>query len=133
MNQPNYYDYLQWLDQQKMAMNQPMNQQMNQNVNQPILAYVANRTAADLFNVMPGQTAILVDIDAPFVYRKERQQDNTLLPLRVFDLVQHVEKEPAKDMNGYVKREDLDRIISEEVEKRISEAFSRTKRKEETQ
>lgn len=45
MNQPNYYDYLQWLDQQKMQMTQPMNQQMNQNVNQPILAYVANRTA----------------------------------------------------------------------------------------
>ena len=75
MNQPNYYDYLQWLDQQKMQMNQPMNPQMNQqSVNQPVLAYVANRTAAELFNVGPGQTAILVDIDAPFVYRKERQR-----------------------------------------------------------
>lgn len=132
MNQPNYYDYLQWLDQQKMAMNQPMNQmnQMNQSVSQPTLAYVANRTAADLFNVLPGQTAILVDIDAPFVYRKERQSDNTLLPLQVFDLVTHVEEKPVSDMNGYVKREDLDRIISEEVERRIADAFSRTKRKE---
>ena len=132
MNQPNYYDYLQWLDQQKMSMNQPMNQQANQNMNQPILAYVANRTAADLFNVMPGQTAILVDIDAPFVYRKERRQDNTLVPLQVFDLVTHIEKEPISDMNGYVKREDLDRIISEEVEKKIADAFSRTKRKEDS-
>ena len=132
MNQPNYYDYLQWLEQQKMAMNQPMNQmnQMNQSVSQPTLAYVANRTAADLFNVMPGQTAILVDIDAPFVYRKERQSDNTLLPLQVFDLVTHVVEKPVSDMNGYVKREDLDRIISEEVERRIADAFSRTKRKE---
>lgn len=132
MNQPNYFDYLQWLEQQKMQMNQPMNQQMNPNVNQPILAYVANRTAADLFNVSPGQTAVLVDIDAPYVYRKERRQDNTLVPLQVFDLVAHIEKEPVSDMNGYVKREDLDRIISEEVEKKIAEAFSRTKRKEES-
>ena len=132
MNQPNYYDYLQWLDQQKMQMNQPMNPQMNQqSVNQPVLAYVANRTAAELFNVGPGQTAILVDIDAPFVYRKERQQDNTLLPLRVYDLVQHVEKEPVvADMNGYVRREDLDRIISEEVEKRMAEVFARPKKGE---
>ena len=130
MNQPNYYDYLQWLEQQKMQMNQPM--QMNQQAaNQPVLSYVANRTAADLFNVIPGQTAILVDIDSPYVYRKERQQDNTLLPLRVFDLVPHVEKEPVvADMNGYVRREDLDKIISEEVEKRMAEVFSRPKREE---
>lgn len=130
MNQPNYYDYLQWLEQQKMQMNQPM--QMNQQAaNQPVLSYVANRTAADLFNVIPGQTAILVDIDSPFVYRKERQQDNTLLPLRVYDLVPHVEKEPVvADMKGYVRREDLDRIISEEVEKRMAEVFARPKREE---
>ncbi len=126
MNQPNYYDYLQWIEQQKMQMNQPMNQQSS---NQPILAYVANRTAADLFNVNAGQTAILVDIDAPFVYRKERQQNNTLLPLMVYDLVQHVEKEPVvADMNGYVRREDLDKIISEEVEKRMAEVFARPKK-----
>lgn len=131
MNQPNYYDYLQWLEQQKMQMNQPMNQMNQQAANQPVLAYVANRTAADLFNVMPGQTAILVDIDAPYVYKKERQQDNTLLPLAVFDLVRHVEKEPVvADMNGYVRREDLDKIISEEVEKRMAEVFSRPKREE---
>ena len=130
MTQPNYYDYLQWLESQKMQMNQTM--QMNQQAaNQPVLSYVANRTAADLFNVMPGQTAILVDIDSPYVYRKERQQDNTLLPLRVFDLVPHVEKEPVvADMNGYVRREDLDKIISEEVEKRMAEVFSRPKREE---
>lgn len=129
MNQPNYYDYLQWIEQQKMQMNQPVNQQ---SVNQPVLAYVANRTAAELFNVGPGQTAILVDIDAPFVYRKERQANNTLLPLMVYDLVQHVEKEPVvADMNGYVRREDLDKIISEEVEKRIAEVFARPKRGDE--
>lgn len=125
MNQPNYYDYLQWIEQQKMQMNQPV----NQTANQPVLAYVANRTAAELFNVSPGQTAILVDIDAPFVYRKERQQNNTLLPLMVYDLVQHVEKEPVvADMNGYVRREDLDKIISEEVEKRMAEVFARPKK-----
>lgn len=123
MNQPNYYDYLMWLEQQKVAMNQ-QNTQQNQPVSQPILAYVQNRTAAELFNVNPGQTAILVDMDSPVVYRKERQQDNTLLPLGVFDLVRHVEKEPISDLNGYVKREDLNKIISEEIDKRMAEVFS---------
>lgn len=120
MGQPNYYDYLQWIESQKMNQNQA--------TNQPILAYVANRTAADLFNVSAGQTAILVDIDAPFIYRKERQQDNTLLPLKVFDLVLHVEKDPVNE--GYVKMEDLDRIISEKVDKHISEAFSRVRKED---
>lgn len=128
MNQPNYYDYLQWLESQKMQMNQSQNQQP---MSQPILAYVQNRTAADLFNVNPGQTAILVDMDSPVIYRKERQADNTLLPLRVFDLVQHVEKEPVvADMNGYVRKEDLNKIIAEEVDKRMSEVFTRPKRGE---
>lgn len=128
MNQPNYYDYLQWLEQQKMQMNQPQNQQP---MSQPILAYVQNRTAADLFNVNPGQTAILVDMDSPVIYRKERQADNTLLPLRVFDLVQHVEKEPVvADMNGYVRKEDLNKIIAEEVDKRMSEVFTRPKKED---
>ena len=128
MNQPNYYDYLQWLENQKMQMNQPQNQQP---MSQPILAYVQNRTAADLFNVNPGQTAILVDMDSPVIYRKERQADNTLLPLRVFDLVQHVEKEPVvADMNGYVRKEDLNKIIAEEVDKRMSEVFTRPKKED---
>lgn len=128
MNQPNYYDYLQWIEAQKMQMNQPMNQ-TNQPISQPILAYVQNRTAADLFNVTAGQSAILVDMDSPLIYRKERKTNNTLLPLQVFDLVPHVEKEPVvADMNGYVRREDLDKIISEEVEKRMAEVFSRPKK-----
>lgn len=129
MNQPNYYDYLMWLEQQKVAMSQPANQNQ-QPANQPILAYVQNRTAAELFNVNPGQTAILVDMDSPVVYRKERQQDNTLLPLGVFDLVRHVEKEPVSDLNGYVKREDLNKIISEEIDKRMAEVFSPKKEAE---
>lgn len=128
MNQPNYYDYLQWIEGQKMQMNQQQNQQP---MSQPILAYVQNRTAADLFNVNPGQTAILVDMDSPVIYRKERQADNTLLPLRVFDLVQHVEKEPVvADMNGYVRKEDLNKIIAEEVDKRMSEVFTRPKKED---
>lgn len=118
MNQPNYYDYLQWIEAQRTQASQ------NPPVSQPILAYVQNRTAAELFNVNPGQTAILVDMDSPVVYRKERQQDNTLLPLGVFDLVRHVEKEPVSDLNGYVKREDLNKIISEEIDKRMAEVFS---------
>lgn len=121
-----YSEYLQWLAQQERAVPQP------QPMMQPTLAYVANRTAADLFNVNPGQRAILMDMDAPIVYGKERGADGKLLPLEIYDLVPH--KEPpapsqAVNLDGYVRYEDIDRIVAEEVEKRITEAFSKPSKK----
>lgn len=121
-----YNDYLQWVAQQERG-------QAQQNY-MPILSYVANRTAADLFNVNFGQSAILVDMDAPFVYKKARGTDGKLLPLEVYDLIPHKEQEitPAVNLDGYVKYEDIDRIVAKEVEKRITEAFSKpTKKKTE--
>ena len=123
-----YNDYLQWLGQQE-RMNQPQ-QPIQQNF-MPILSYVANRTAADLFNVNFGQSAILVDMDNPVVYKKTRGTDGKLLPLEIYDLVKHEEKAPvsAVNLDGYVRYEDIDRIVAEEVEKRITEAFTKPSRK----
>jgi len=125
---PNYADYLQWVQQQNVMQNQPIPQQGGQ----PLVAFVANKTAADLFNVNPGQEAVLIDMDMPYVYRKVRTPDNKLQPLGWFDLVPHKEAEAVKEeelSEKYVKREDLDRIISEEVEKRMSEVFSKPRKK----
>lgn len=118
-----YNDYLQWVAQQERG-------QAQQNY-MPILSYVANRTAADLFNVNFGQSAILVDMDAPFVYKKARGTDGKLLPLEIYDLIPHKEQEitPAVNLDGYVKYEDIDRIVAKEVEKRITEAFSKPAKK----
>ena len=125
---PTYADYIQFVAQQDRT-------QYQQPVAQPILSYVANRTAADLFNVNPGQSAILIDMDNPFVYRKSRGTDGKLLPLEIYDLVAHSEPvipSTMPDMDCYVKREDIDRIVAEEVDKRITEAFSKpVKRKTE--
>ena len=131
---PNYTDYLQWVQQQNMIQAQPVPQG-----GQPIVAFVANKTAADLFNVNPGQEAVLIDMDMPYVYRKARTPDNKLQPLGWFDLVPHKEAEETVSLDGYVKedelsekyvkREDLDKIISEEVEKRMSEVFTKSRKK----
>lgn len=123
-----YNDYLAWLSQQER-----MAQSQSQGYMQPILSYVANRTAADLFNVNFGQSAILVDMDAPFVYRKARGTDGKLLPLEIYDLVKHEEQPPAPtvSLEGYVKYEDIDRIVAKEVEKRITEAFKPSRKKAE--
>lgn len=133
--QASYYDYLQWVNNQNQ---QQQNQQQNGSV---ILAFVANRTAADLFNVHPGQRAILVDSDAPYVYVKERSANSQLLPLEVYDLVKHVEavQEQNVNLDGYIRQEDvereyvrkadLDAIVADQVEKKFSEAFSRPNRK----
>ena len=126
-----YYDYLRWLEQQNASQNQQIQPVQPNNV--PIIAQVANRTAAELFNVLPNQRAILVDSDAPFVYVKQRAADNRLLPLEVYDLVKHVDKpvETAVNLEGYVKYEDLNRIVSEEVERKMTEAFSKPVKKTE--
>ena len=136
---PNYADYLQWVQQQNVMQTPPV----PQTGAQPIVAFVANKTAADLFNVNPGQKAVLIDMDLPYVYYKERSQDNKLQPLQWFDLTPHKEQaaEPVsldgfvkeEDIRGkYVKREDLNRIIAQEVDKRMSECFSKpNKRRQE--
>ena len=77
-----YNDYLQWVAQQERPQQNYM----------PILSYVANRTAADLFNVNFGQTAILVDMDSPYVYKKSRGTDGKLLPLEIYNLVKQEEQ-----------------------------------------
>ena len=124
-----YADYLQWVNQQ------------NQPTTQPMVAFVANKTAADLFNVNPGQEAVLIDMDMPFVYRKVRTTDNKLQPLQWFDLVPHKEQTASERVNldgyvriddlqqDYVRRNDLNKIISDEVEKRMSEVFKPSRRK----
>ena len=120
---PNYADYLQWVQQQNVNPQQ---------VGQPIVAFVANKTAADLFNVGAGQSAVLIDMDLPYVYQKSRSVDNKLQPLQWFDLVPHKEAEIIKEdelSEKYVKREDLDKIISDEVEKRMSEVFTKSRKK----
>ena len=124
---PNYADYLQWVQQQNMIQSQPVPQG-----GQPIVAFVANKTAADLFNVNPGQEAVLIDMDMPYVYRKARSADNKPQPLGWYDLVPHKEAEVIKEdelSEKYVKREDLDKIISDEVEKRMSEVFTKSRKK----
>ena len=124
---PNYTDYLQWVQQQNMMQAQPVPQN-----NQPMVAFVANKTAADLFNVNPGQEAVLIDMDMPYVYRKARSADNKLQPLGWYDLVPHKEVEVVKEEElneKYVKREDLDKIIADEVEKRMSEVFTKYRKK----
>lgn len=127
-----YNDYLQWLGQQE-RMNQQQNYQ--QGFMQPILSYVANRTAADLFNVNFGQSAILVDMDAPFIYKKSRGVDGKLLPLEIYDLIKHEDQviAPTVNLEGYVRYEDIDRIVAEEVEKRITEAFAKPSKKKQTE
>lgn len=116
-----YNDYLQWVNQQERPQQNFM----------PILSYVANRTAADLFNVNFGQSAILVDMDAPFIYKKSRGTDGKLLPLETYNLVKQEEQvmTPTVNLEGYVKYEDIDRIVAKEVEKRITEAFTKPTRK----
>lgn len=86
--------------------------------------FVQGRAAAEVFAVNAGEEAILIDMDNPFVYRKARGFDNKLEPMQIFDLVPHVEnteQQPQINLDGYVKIEQVEDMIKEEVEKKMSE------------
>lgn len=86
--------------------------------------FVQGRAAAEIFQVNAGEEIILIDMDNPFVYRKARGFDNKLEPMQIFDLIPHVEateQQPQVSLDGYVKTDQVENMIREEVDRRMSE------------
>ena len=120
----------------------PYNPQQNQQQGQGII-WVQGRNSALSYPLGAGQSAILMDSDAPYVYKKEIGIDGKPLPLTVFRLVQEDEKQEKNDpMKDYVKADQIDEIISEkvedivrdEVERRLSEfSFKPTRKTKNTE
>ena len=87
---------------------------------------VQGRAMAEVYAVEAGTEVVLVDMDNPVVYRKARGFDNVMQPMEVFDLKPHKDVEEKKvDLSGYVKSDDLDKLIDDrikdEVDRRLSE------------
>jgi hypothetical protein len=87
-----------------------------------IIDRVQGEASANVYPVQAGQEVILFDVDNPYVYRKERGLDNKLTQKR-FRLVEDdvPAEEPKVDLTGYVKAEDVAQMISDAVEKKLSE------------
>lgn len=121
-----YYGYPQYQQQVTPQVPQQIPQQVPQVPQFPRLKLdlVQNRTSADVYRVEPGQRVVLFDVDNASVYVRERAIDGKVTS-EDYDLVLHkdepVKEEPKVDMTKYVRKEDISRIVSDEVEKRMAQ------------
>lgn len=119
MNQPTYFPvgYTQYPQfQQYQPQVQPSVQRR--------VEFVQGKAAAEIMQVNAGEEIILIDMDNPCVYRKARGFDNKLEPMQTFDLIPHVEQKeetPKIDLNGFVRVDEVEEMVKEEVERRMSE------------
>lgn len=133
---PNYYSnypIYQQQYQQPIMMQQPIPQPTQSTQNQ-ILAWVQSEDEGINFPLNAGQSIFLMNQREPYLYMKSVDQlgKSTFLKKRLVD--ESDNKEPTVDLSEYIRREEIDNLISDriqrEVEKRVSEiSFKPTKTK----
>lgn len=104
------------------------NQSQQPRPQQNIFNWVQGEAAAKAVNVLPGQTALLMDSEDSVFYIKTTDESGMPLPLRIFDYKERetkevkekempVIKEEAKevkeiDMSNYITREEFEKRIN---------------------
>jgi hypothetical protein len=111
-------------------------QNIQQSQARTIIDRVQGEASADVYPVQAGQEVILFDMDNPYVYRKARGLDNKLEQQR-FRLVPDEKKEEPKqeviDMSQYVKTDEITQIVSDAIERKMSEYTLKPKNKKQTE
>ena len=73
--------------------------------------------------VSPGNRLLFMDLDNPVVYAKATDLSGQPLPLEIYDLVkredQKVSQTPQIDLSEYVKKSDLETMVSTLVNKAL--------------
>jgi len=113
-----YQNYQNQLNQQYQQL-----QNMQQQQQRMIVDFVQGEASADVFPVNNGQRVFLFDIDNPYVYKKERDMNGTLIKSK-FLLVEQKDEDSAKekvDLTEYVKADDVAQMIADAVDKKMSE------------
>lgn len=99
----------------------PMPVQNQQNMGS--FAYCMGIEGAKAFPIAPNQTVFLMDSNDPVAYIKSADMSGKQT-LRIFDMVERSEEakpeEPKVDMSEYVKRSDIEGMISEAVDKAMA-------------
>lgn len=118
--------------QQQQVVNTP--QMQNQSVISPKFDVVQGELAANMYEVLNGQEAILIDRDNPFVYKRKRTPDGKLEPLEKYKLVKVEEQDKQEiNLNEFVRQEEISSIVENmvrnEVEKKLSELTLKPTRK----
>ena len=113
-------------------MQQPVQQNyQSAMVQPPILVWVTNEDDAIKFPLNINQSIFMMNQNEPYLYMKSVDQlgKTTFIKKRLID-----ESEKEDDTKSFIKRDEIDQIISDkiqkEIEKRMAEiSFKPTKRK----
>ena len=128
---PNYQNmYYQQMPTGYSGMQQMSYQQPQSNSG---FQWVQGEAAAKAFHVDPGQTVLLMDSDSPVLYLKSTDVSGRPTPMVVYDLVERKEQPVTNqsvaniDLSEYVKRSDIEAIITESVSKAVDEKMGEIK------
>lgn len=142
--QPSYQPPMQQQMQYPMQSYQPMqSQQMPMSSNNGI-NWVSGEAGARAFYVEPGTSVWLMDSEELVGYVKTVNANGVPLPLEVYELTRRITPQPVLpsysqtaiedkqqvDLSEYVRKEDVELMISQEVERRLAEMPTVKNRKE---
>lgn len=136
VNYPNYYQNYPNYQQQYQQPIQPMQPVAQPPVSIPkqVLDWVVSEDEGLNYPLNPGQSIFLMNQKEPYLYMKSIDQlgKPTFIKKRLVDETDN--QESKVDLSGYIRREEIENIISnkiqKEIEKKISEmSFKPTKTK----
>ena len=99
--------------------------------NQVIFYYVQNSEAANNWLLGKNEKVYLMDSSKPMMYLKATDQDGRYYPMKTFDLVereipvQGPNPAPPIDTSSFVKRDEIDKMITDAIKAYFSSTVSR--------
>ena len=119
------YPTYNYIPQQQLT--QPVVQQVTQPVNDTGILWVQGEAGAKSWAVAPGKSVMLMDSESNTFYIKSSDQSGMPMPLRIFDYTERtqqstqqvntIQHEPQIDTSQFITREELDKRLSEFVQR----------------
>ncbi len=111
----------------QQQLTQPVVQQVTQPVNDTGILWVQGEAGAKSWAVAPGKSVMLMDSESNTFYIKSSDQSGMPMPLRIFDYTERtqqstqpvntIQHEPQIDTSQFITREELDKRLSEFVQR----------------
>ncbi len=120
---PNYPTYYQNYPNYQQQMQQPIQPSPPQPIQNQILAWVKNEEEGVNFPLNVGQSIFLMNQSQPYLYLKTCDQLGKVTFIKK-RLVDEGGNENKPDLTNYIKREELENLITDRIQKEIDKKFS---------
>ena len=123
-NYPMYYQNYPNYQQVQQPIQQPIQQTIIQQPQNQILAWVKDEKEAIDYPLSAGQSIFLMTQDDSYLYAKSVDQlgKTTFIKKRLID--ESSSHEPKIDLNEYIKREEIENLITDRIQKEIEKKMS---------